>query len=196
MTYEERMALMNKNRADHFGGFADRAQGVPQDSFRGMPQDSAFVQLPAREPSWLESDGYTKAMEGKTFMDAYGNVTNTPSVGGGSRVVQAPPLPGTDIPLARRGGLKQAIKDSPKGKMPTPKAVQKAVAKAPVPQNYATVDPLNLFGNKNGVNPFGARGEPMTNDRFSGGVVPQQEQGAYVPKRQISQDMNKVLGMF
>jgi len=46
------------------------------------------------------------------------------------------------------------------------------VAPAAPQQRYATVDPLNIFGNSNGVNPFGFRDEAVTNDRFSGGVVP------------------------
>jgi len=39
-------------------------------------------------------------------------------------------------------------------------------------KRYATVDPLNLFGNRNGINPFASNGEAVTNDRFSGGKVP------------------------
>ena len=40
------------------------------------------------------------------------------------------------------------------------------------PQRYATVDPLNLFGNRNGTNPFATNEYGYTQPgRFSGGVV-------------------------
>jgi hypothetical protein len=39
-------------------------------------------------------------------------------------------------------------------------------------QRYATVDPLNLFGNRNGINPFASSPHPITMSRFNGGVVP------------------------
>ena len=61
------------------------------------------------------------------------------------------------------------------------------------PESYASVDPLNLFGNKNGVNPFESRGNPITNDRFNGGEVPPP---AYVSNRKISQDTSDILDLF
>ena len=49
---------------------------------------------------------------------------------------------------------------------------------------FATVDPLNLFGNKNGVNPFSSS---AGTDRFSGG---------YVSNRKVSQDTSDILDLF
>ena len=62
-----------------------------------------------------------------------------------------------------------------------------------IPQaHYATVDPLNLFGNRNGVNPLNLLdGRPITNDRFSGGVVPGSANQIKIDKR-----FNDTLGMF
>ena len=77
--------------------------------------------------------------------------------------------------------------------IPGPKAIQQAAATiakaAPAPvverQKFATVDPLNLFGNRNGVNPFASGGGAITNARFSGG---------YVPQRQIVKDTSAIAG--
>jgi len=97
--------------------------------------------------------------------------------------------------------LKPGKTKTPKKQMQKRAAVQKAVAPmkkaAPAPaQRYATVDPLNLFGNKNGVNPFGRRGEAMTNDRFNGGVVPVQEAPAPQPRASKSSFVNSALDLF
>ena len=60
-------------------------------------------------------------------------------------------------------------------------AVAQATKQVPVAQSqfvnipetrYATVDPLNIFGNRNGVNPFAQNNQSfMQPDRFSGGVA-------------------------
>ena len=65
---------------------------------------------------------------------------------------------------------------------------------APAPrERFATVDPLNLFGNKNGVNPFASGGGAITNDRFNGGVVPAQRPA---PKASGSKFVNSALDLF
>ncbi len=86
-----------------------------------------------------------------------------------------------------------AVAPKAPGKAKTPKkqlqkraAVKKAVAPAKQ-KRYATVDPLNLFGNKNGVNPFESRGNPITNDRFNGG---------YVPTRKVKADTADLMSLF
>jgi len=76
---------------------------------------------------------------------------------------------------------------SPGNRKPKPTVKKVTVTqniKNPV-QRYATVDPFNIFGNRNGVNPFSNLDRPITNARFSGGAV---------PKRTISE--NRLLGIF
>jgi len=67
----------------------------------------------------------------------------------------------------------------------THNAGQPAQVQAPVVERerFATVDPLNLFGNRNGVNPFASGGGVINNARFSGG---------YVPQTQINNDAKKL----
>ena len=72
-------------------------------------------------------------------------------------------------------GKKKMTKPQAKKRAAVKRAVKPQVQAKPKAQKYATVDPLNLFGNKNGVNPFGRRNEAMTNARFSGGNVPVKE---------------------
>ena len=100
---------------------------------------------------------------------------------------------------------------TPKAKKPTTTSTKKPMARkpgpkkpgpvkgsknVPKPQRYATVDPLNLFGNRNGVNPFGFRDEAITNDRFNGGVVPTKSNPVSRKKRTLSKAASDTLDLF
>ena len=99
-----------------------------------------------------------------------------------------------DIVNTIAGPTKPGKQKTPKKTMKRRAAVQKAVApKAAPAKRFATVDPLNLFGNKNGVNPFASGGGAITNDRFNGGVVPAQKPA---PKAAGSKFVNSALDLF
>ena len=141
--------------------------------------DSAFANI----FSGLNSDAYNTAMEGHTAVDRFGNPLDVPQFGGGNRLIPKDdvydaPFTKDDIVdsiAPKAPGKKKMSKPQAKKRAAVKRAVKPQVQARPKAQKYATVDPLNLFGNKNGVNPFGRRNEAMTNARFSGGNVPVKE---------------------
>ena len=104
------------------------------------------------------------------------------------------PKTGKDTVEIAKNLYGSSVKTSAKAPVNTPASVAPVIAAVPATQgNYATVDPLNLFGNSNGVNPFALNGKGYSNNRFSGGVVPQNN---YISKARQSVDQDKILGLF
>jgi hypothetical protein len=134
-------------------------------------------QAASSTPVNVNEPGVTQPLDNQSFKNAApgGNIVsnfaedNYENYQNGGNVVGNPQQ---KVEIIKVG---QAVQ-SPGSKKPIPKINKVTIKKDiknPV-QRYATVDPFNLFGNRNGVNPFSLRNAPITNDRFSGGVVPSQ----------------------
>ncbi len=102
-------------------------------------------------------------------------------------IIEAPVVEAVvDTVAPKRAGKTKTPKKQLKKRAAVRKAVKQPVVKQ---ERFATVDPLNLFGNKNGANPFdsGNRGS----DRFSGGIVDQRANDASYPQAKGSYGYNE-----
>jgi len=85
--------------------------------------------------------------------------------------------------LTKKRSAKKTTVNTVRKKTTAKKTVRKpSVARKAPAKRFATVDPLNIFGNKNGVNPFNPKNKGS--NRFSGGKVT----SAKTKKRKLSVD--------
>jgi hypothetical protein len=151
------VSAFEKNMKDsQASAFAPSIQDLAFNSLRGYSDDKP-VSTP--EVDWMDKD-FTSADDADVVLPKKNPKTGKDTV----------KIPKNPYKPAGKTGKKSA--PVVRASRPVPVAAAKPNPVQAAAQRYASVDPLNLFGNRNGVNPFGRRNEAVTNDRFNGGFIP------------------------